>query len=69
MHSEIIILYRKRDRFMKRIYISILVLIAVFAFASAELGYVSAKADGFISMIEQTDKLMLKSNSTDDLDL
>lgn len=54
---------------MKRIYISILVLIAVFAFASAELGYVSAKADGFISMIEQTDKLMLKSNFTDAIEL
>lgn len=50
---------------MKRIYISILFLIAVLCIASAEIGYVSAKSDGIISMIEQTDRYMLKSNFED----
>lgn len=47
---------------MKRIYIS-LVLVAIVAVLSAvQLGFVSAKADGFISMIEQCDRHMRKSN-------
>lgn len=54
---------------MKRIYISIVILIAAFCFASGELGYIGAKSDNFISMIEQTDRLMLKSEFSDAIEL
>ncbi len=54
---------------MKRIYISFLFIIIVFVFAAAQLGYVSGKADIFISMIEQSDKLMRKSEFEEAINL
>lgn len=47
---------------MKRIFIALLFFIAVSAAASAELGYVTANADLYISKIELTDKQVYKNN-------
>ncbi len=45
---------------MKRIYISVVLLIIAACISAAETGFVSAKADLFTGRIEQTDKLMKK---------
>ena len=54
---------------MKRIYISILFLTIAFLLSAVELGYVSGKADVFISIIDQTDRYMRKTNYEDALNL
>lgn len=46
---------------MKRVYIAIAFLLVAFCIASAEMGYVSAKADMFVYKIENADKHMRKS--------
>ena len=60
----IIILFGKNDD-MKRIYISILFLVLAFIGASVELGYVNAKTDFFISLIEQADEYIEKEKYND----
>lgn len=47
---------------MKRIFITFLFLAIVFVMASVETGLVSAKADAYISIIENTDRQMRKDN-------
>lgn len=47
---------------MKRIYVSLIFLLIVSVSAALQLGYVSAEVDTFISLIEQSDKCMRKSN-------
>lgn len=47
---------------MKRIFIALLLFIAVIVDAAAELGYVTANADLYISKIELTDKQVYKNN-------
>ncbi len=47
---------------MKRMYISFIFLIIALILASIETGLVSAKADIYISMIENTDRQMRKDN-------
>ena len=64
----IIILFGKKDD-MKRIYISILFLALAFIGASLELGYVSAKTDFFISLINQADEQIEKENYSYALEL
>lgn len=54
---------------MKRIYISLSIIIAVFILAAVETGYISAKADSYIFKIENTDKLMLKDNFSEAINL
>ncbi len=64
----ITILFGKKDD-MKRIYISIIFLAVAFIGASVELGYVSAKTDFFISLINQADEHIEKENYNDALKL
>ena len=54
---------------MKRIYISVLFLAIAFSLSAVELGYISGKADVFISMIDQADRYMRKTNFEDALNL
>ncbi len=54
---------------MKRIYIAILLLTASLVLAAAETGYVSAKADTYISRIDAIDKQMRKDNFAEAADL
>lgn len=46
---------------MKRIYVSLIFILIVAICAALQLGYVSAEVDSFVSMIEQSDKYMRKS--------
>lgn len=50
---------------MKRIYVSLLFIMIVTISAALQFGYVSAEADTFIFMIEQSDKYMRKSEFED----
>lgn len=50
---------------MKRIFIAIGVLIFSFGVSAVELGFIGAKADSFESLIELSDKYMMKSNFVD----
>lgn len=50
---------------MKRIYVSLLFIMIVAISAALQFGYVSAEADTFIFMIEQSDKYMRKSEFED----
>lgn len=54
---------------MKRIYIAIILLSAAFSLASVETGYVSAKADSYISKINTIDKQMKKDNFSEAINL
>ncbi len=54
---------------MKRIYISILFLAIAFIGASVELGYVNAKTDFFISLINQSDKHIENENYSNAIEL
>lgn len=54
---------------MKRIYISALFIIIAFVSASAELGFISAKTDLFVSLINQTDEHMKKENFSKAIEL
>ncbi len=47
---------------MKRIIFAFLFFIIVIAAAAAELGYVTANSDLYISKIELTDKMVYKNN-------
>ena len=47
---------------MKRIIFAFLFFIIVIASAAAELGYVTANSDLYISKIELTDKMVYKNN-------
>ncbi len=47
---------------MKRIYITFAIILIALLTSAVQLGFVSGKADLFISMIEQTDRQMSKSN-------
>ena len=46
---------------MKRIYVSLIFILIVAISAALQLGYVSAEVDSIVSMIEQSDKYMRKS--------
>ena len=46
---------------MTRIYVSLIFILFVAVCAALQLGYVSAEVDKFVSMIEQSDKYMRKS--------
>ena len=50
---------------MKRIYISLILLIVSTLIGAFEIGFINAKSDSFISKIEATDKLMHKNNFED----
>lgn len=54
---------------MKRIYISIIFFAVAFIGSSMELGYVSAKTDFFISLINQVDEQIEKENYSYALEL
>lgn len=54
---------------MKRIYITLVFLLIAGCISAVEAGYVSAKADLFISKIEIADKLMRKSNFEEAIEL
>lgn len=47
---------------MRRIYISLVFIIACAVFSAVQLGFVSAKADVFVAMIEQSDRYMMKND-------
>jgi hypothetical protein len=50
---------------MKRIYIAIAFLLTAFIITAVEIGFISAKADNYISRIEQIDKMILKNDFED----
>lgn len=54
---------------MKRIIFAFLFFLIVIAAAAAELGYVTANADLYISKIELTDKQVYKNNFEDALNM
>ncbi len=49
---------------MKRIYIAVIFLLITLCAAAVETGYITAKADMFISKIENIDKLMRRNEYT-----
>ena len=65
---ETIILLGKKDN-MKRLYISILFFALSFIGASVEMGYVNAKTDFFLALIEQADKNVEKENYNEAFEL
>lgn len=54
---------------MKRIYISVIFLAIAFSLSAIEIGYISGKIDTYISLIEQADRYMRKTNFEDALNL
>ena len=58
---EITILFKRTSDFLKRIYIAISFLIVAILIASAEMGYITAKADMFETKIENADRYMRKN--------
>ncbi len=61
MLLESIVSFGGRNK-VKRIYISLTIILIVVTASAVQLGFISGKADTFISTIEQIDKQMQKSN-------